>query len=74
MENENFSEEVPESEMPDDYEACSLCEFDHEYEPVEAQEWHRDHPYCINCLRERHLCECECNSKELGSGVFDKVN
>jgi hypothetical protein len=34
-------------ELPDDYEQCGCCGYDHEYEPAEAQEWHR-----------QHACEC----------------
>jgi hypothetical protein len=29
--------------LPEDYEACCDCGFDHEYEPQEAQTWHIKH-------------------------------
>lgn len=30
-------------ELPDDYERCSCCGFDHEYEWTKAQSWHESH-------------------------------
>lgn len=30
-------------DLGSDYETCSDCGYDHEYEPVEAQAWHREH-------------------------------
>jgi len=29
-------------ELPSDYEACSECGFDHEYEYEEAAKWHKE--------------------------------
>ena len=33
-----------ERSLPSDYEECSDCRFDHEYNPVEAAKWHLAHP------------------------------
>ena len=33
-----------EIDLPEDYETCSLCGYDHEYEPEEANQWHLKHP------------------------------
>jgi hypothetical protein len=27
--------------LPDDYEACGICGFDHAYEPLESEGWHK---------------------------------
>jgi hypothetical protein len=32
------------SDMPEDYEACGHCGFDHEYEYREAKQYHLKHP------------------------------
>lgn len=29
---------------PSDYEECGYCGFDHEYEALEADQWHAEHP------------------------------
>lgn len=50
-------------DLPDDYEKCSDCGFDHEYEPAQAQAWHRMHgapsvgigPHDSESERERKL-------------------
>lgn len=31
-------------ELPEDYEPCGYCGFDHEYEPNESHSWHAEHP------------------------------
>jgi hypothetical protein len=35
---------------PDDYEECSMCGFDHEYEPEESNKWHSENPYDLETL------------------------
>lgn len=29
--------------MPEDYEQCGYCGFDHDYEPNQAHKWHTEH-------------------------------
>ena len=36
--------EPAKEDMPDDYETCGDCGFDHEYSPSESNHWHKTHP------------------------------
>lgn len=31
----------PPNELPDDYEPCGICGWDHQYEPESAYRWHQ---------------------------------
>jgi hypothetical protein len=44
---------------PDDYEACSACGFDHEYEPNESAQWHISNP-CSYCDYQEGLHDHDC--------------
>jgi len=35
---------------PDDYETCSMCGFDHDYDPEEANKWHTENPHDLETL------------------------
>jgi len=46
--------------MCKDYEPCGDCGYDHEYEPEEAYEWHKNNP-CSYCeYDEKHGHEDNC--------------
>jgi hypothetical protein len=38
-----------EIDLPEDYDACGECEYDHRYQPNEAERWHQDNP-CSGCV------------------------
>lgn len=43
---------------PKDYESCSECGFDHQYEYEAAHKWHKEHPrfyYGLNSQQELNL-------------------
>lgn len=47
--------------LPDDYEPCGCCSFDHNYEVEEAREWHLANPcsYCkYDQVNEQHEDNC----------------
>jgi hypothetical protein len=35
--------------LPEDYETCGDCGFDHDYEGEQARAWHRAHPGSYGC-------------------------
>lgn len=35
--------------LPEDYETCGDCGFDHDYEPAQAAVWHTAHPGSYGC-------------------------
>lgn len=41
--------------LPDDYEECGDCGFDHIYDFAPAQRWHNDHPDCGCMLTQEDL-------------------
>jgi len=41
---ERFGEPNITGHEPDDYTSCEYCGFDHDYEPTEANKWHKAHP------------------------------
>lgn len=45
--------------LPDDYEPCGDCGYDHSYEYTEAQKWHRNNP-CSYCSYENEAHDDHC--------------
>jgi hypothetical protein len=45
--------------LPDDYETCDDCGYDHSYEYTHAAKWHQDNPcsYC-DCKDSAHEITC----------------
>lgn len=44
-----------EDHLPDDYEECADCGFDHGYDQAAATRWHKEHPEDGECLTQDDL-------------------
>jgi hypothetical protein len=53
--------------LPQDYETCGDCGFDHDYEYEAAAKWHEEHPcsYCdYDAAQDKHADDCIMNRKD----------
>lgn len=76
-----FGDMHPHNETPEDFESCSDCGFDHEYEPEAANSWHKSHgapnlgitPGMDDSEKERRLRGESSNPRSMTLGELRKI-